>query len=889
MTTEILQSMLYHRSEKLDGLEFVVFDEVHYINDLDRGHVWEEVLILLPQHVQIVMLSATVPNTMEFADWVGRTKSRKVHVCSTTVRPVPLKHYMYVKEGAETFLFLLKSGDGPFDEQEYNNAKNHLKALQDNKREAERLRMVKDLELLQKQGVIRKQNTEEAVDSEVCQEMYINSMFNPTPDKNEHAWSEFVYDLKEKDWLPTVVFVFSRKQCGELATNLTTDLTTNDEKAAVQMLINTHIEQLEPEDRQLPQIKILEELLKKGIGIHHSGILPLLKEIVEILFQRGLVKILFATETFAMGVNMPAKTVVFSSLRKFDGVTRRYLKPEEYIQMAGRAGRRGIDKEGNIIIFSPDGPIRKEFLQPIMMGSPYRLESKFKLTYHMILNILKSRSMGTVPGIMARSYFENPMRLKREKFRKELDQIESLEKAITISLQKNVTPEAISFLTKFYDLADKYFLQWHQNKDYFFCHPNFLNNLVPGRVVKVCFGSHINQLGVLLKTYQANSKRIYDVVVLESTEAPKEHYVPHRGLDWKGTERWWHMMSLLPTMESEMKGTTHHPTLISPSYIVGLSKMKYPFQQNDVHLIYNDFKQKNHLSWENSALALQTQRLVYFIACMTTKQLPFFDENDVIFPNPELEEVVRSLSDMRADLADIAEQPINLEQFKEVFLLREVQRRRSELNFDLSDQAMSHYPDYLAKKKLLEEKNYINSDDMLLLKGSVASRIGRNELIVAELLTDNIFSNLTPEEIAAILSCLVFPLKNKLDHELEVPEGITENLKKAIVRTNAIVEDIIKQEMDRGVEEPHESMCFDLVDVIYAWACQKTFFEVQKIKNFQEGLLVRWIQQLLELLKEVESAVRLTGDPICLGKVMKAASVIRRGIAFTPSIYTTSV
>ncbi|CAG5116731.1 unnamed protein product, partial [Candidula unifasciata] len=319
MTTEILRSMLYNGSDIIRDLEWVIFDEVHYINDSERGVVWEEVLIMLPDHVSVILLSATVPNTMEFADWVGRTKKKKIYVVSTTKRPVPLEHYLYTGNSTKTCneLFLLVNAKGCFITTGYS------KAI-----EAKKERASKSSQNFGAKGI---------------------RQGNPSQDKN--TWLSVIEMLRKKDKLPVVAFTFSKKKIEENSANLqSVDLTTASEKSEIHIFFHKCISKLKGSDRSLPQVLQFEDLLKRGLGVHHSGVLPILKEVVEMLFQKGLVKILFATETFAMGVNMPARTVIFDSIRKHDGINFRNLLPGEYIQMAGRAGRRGLDTTGTVIL-----------------------------------------------------------------------------------------------------------------------------------------------------------------------------------------------------------------------------------------------------------------------------------------------------------------------------------------------------------------------------------------------------------------------------------------------------------------------------------------------------------------------------------------------------------
>ncbi|KAJ9600504.1 hypothetical protein L9F63_009194 [Diploptera punctata] len=261
MTTEILRSMLYCGSEVVRDLEYVIFDEVHYINDSERGHVWEEVLILLPDHVSIVMLSATVPNTMEFANWVGGTKKKKVYVISTLKRPIPLQHFLYTGSGGkskdERFLIVDKDGKSF-------NANGYLEACK-----AKQSRQSN-----QKASFGPKQGRQHL-----------------TPKQETTMWVGFIDHLKRNDKLPVIAFTLSRNRCDQNSSNLNSvDLTTSKEKSYILMFFHHCIQNLKPADRLLPQVVKLEDLLKRGIGVHHSGILPILKEIVEMLFQKGLVK-----------------------------------------------------------------------------------------------------------------------------------------------------------------------------------------------------------------------------------------------------------------------------------------------------------------------------------------------------------------------------------------------------------------------------------------------------------------------------------------------------------------------------------------------------------------------------------------------------------------------
>ena len=381
MTTEILLQMIYNGSDVIRDLEWVIFDEVHYVNDPERGHVWEEVFIMLPDHVNLVLLSATVSNIVEFADWLGRVRNRKTFVVYTYRRPVPLEHFLYTGSNGKTMdeRFLIVDKEGKFILKGYKDAEGK-----------------KNERLKKHQTNFGPKERRDTVSWQVERNIYIN----------------LIRHLKKEDKLPTICFTFSRKRCDDNATMLmsieTLDLNTGEEKGRTLKFIQRHLyTRLKQDDMKLPQVLNTIEMLKCGFGVHHSGILPILKEITEILFCQGLVKVLFATETFAMGVNMPARTVVFDSIKKHDGRNLRNLLPSEYIQMAGRAGRRGKDLTGTVILLCKALVPDLIDLQAMMLGKASQLESQFRITYSMVLNLLRAREQLGIENILEKSFGEH--------------------------------------------------------------------------------------------------------------------------------------------------------------------------------------------------------------------------------------------------------------------------------------------------------------------------------------------------------------------------------------------------------------------------------------------------------------------------------------------------
>lgn len=236
-----------------------------------------------------------------------------------------------------------------------------------------------------------------------------NAKYKPYKKSEDQQYKELVIRLRDNNLLPCVIFAFSRDKVDHRGEKLSSvNLLDDNERNIVMGFANHALDRLNPIDRHLPQIEFVTKLLEKGVGVHHSGILPILKEIVEILFSRGLIKVLVATETFAMGLNMPTKTVVFCELRKFDGINHRYLFSGEYTQMSGRAGRRGKDQKGFIIMFFKDKkkvpPLTE--LKTIVESKARTLESKFRIRYNQICNVLNTEGM-SMEDLISKSFLEN--------------------------------------------------------------------------------------------------------------------------------------------------------------------------------------------------------------------------------------------------------------------------------------------------------------------------------------------------------------------------------------------------------------------------------------------------------------------------------------------------
>jgi len=364
------------------------------------------VLLLLPRRIGLIFLSATSPNKEEFAEWVGRVKRKRVHVLSTSKRPVPLTHFLFTCNTADMSLLMDGAAIDVADSEGWKGG--NYKLL------SEKLAVMRDRNKRKGGGGGGGAHPNAASHGGGYGHSSggggggaAGKMGGGATRQEKQTWVQLVTLLQEKTLLPAIIFCFSKKKCEEVAfTGMASVLlTTARERGVITAFFDSALHRLSPIDRVLPQITRLKSLLVRGIGVHHSGLLPMMKECVELLFARGLIKLLVVTETFAMGISMPTRAVIFNGIRKHDGERWRELTAGEYTQMAGRSGRRGLDTRGVVIIMAwGDYLSEQSVLRDMMMGKPTSLRSQFRLTCNMILNVMRTDL--PVTSMMARSYAE---------------------------------------------------------------------------------------------------------------------------------------------------------------------------------------------------------------------------------------------------------------------------------------------------------------------------------------------------------------------------------------------------------------------------------------------------------------------------------------------------
>ncbi|KAJ5665768.1 rRNA-processing arch domain-containing protein [Penicillium maclennaniae] len=812
MTTEILRSMLYRGSEIMREVQWVIFDEIHYMRDQNRGVVWEETIILLPDKVRYVFLSATIPNAMQFAEW----------------------HYFF-PTGAEG-IHLVVDEKGVFREENFQKA---MGSIADKKGED-----VANPNAKQKgRGKDKK----------------IAKGGNQGPSDI----FKIVRMIMLKKYNPVIVFSFSKRECENGALQLSR-LAFNDdsEKEMVSKVFDSAIAMLSPEDRALPQIQHILPLLRRGVGVHHSGLLPILKETIEILFQEGLIKVLFATETFSIGLNMPAKTVVFTSVRKFDGTSQRWVTPSEFIQMSGRAGRRGLDERG-IVIMMVGEEMDPVVAKTIVRGEQDHLNSAFHLGYNMILNLM--RVEGISPEFMLERCFKQFQNTGNVSgLEKELHELEE-QKA-------NMAIEDEGTIREYYDLR-KQLDGFAEDVQAVISHPNYaLPFFQAGRLVQVKDKDQDFGWGAVVKYTKRQPPK-------NSTEEipPSKEYI---------------VDVLLKIADGPSVGTK-------------------TFQ--DLPPGVRPAKEGEKFRMEVVPVAIGCIHAIAHLRIFLPKDLTSVDSRNGV--KRALDEVAKRFPDGYALLDPIENMGIKDESFKKLLRKIEVLESRllsnplhssprlpelyeqyaekvnlgtkiKEIKKKITD-AMSiiQLDELKCRKRVLRRFGFINEAEVVQLKARVACEISTgDELMLAELLFNGFFNNLTPEQCAAVISCFVFEEKVK-----EAPALSKDELAKPLKEIQAQARIIAKvsQESKMAVNEDEyvQSFHWELMEVIYEWANGKGFADICKMTDVYEGSLIRVFRRLEECLRQMAQAAKVMGSEDLESKFEEALTKVRRDIVAAQSLY----
>ncbi|KAK5110738.1 ATP-dependent RNA helicase mtr4 [Meristemomyces frigidus] len=849
MTTEILRSMLYRGSEIMREVAWVVFDEVHYMRDKSRGVVWEETIILLPDKVRYVFLSATIPNAMQFAEWITKNHNQPCHVVYTDFRPTPLQHYFF-PAGADG-IHLVVDEKGVFREDNFNKA---MTSIADKAGDDGTDPMAK------RKGRGKDKKTNKGGKKEGPTDIY-----------------KIVKMIMMKNYNPVIVFSFSKRECENYALQMS-QLAFNDEseKAMVSKVFNSAIEMLSDEDKELPQIQHILPLLRRGIGIHHSGLLPILKETIEILFQEGLIKVLFATETFSIGLNMPAKTVVFTSVRKFDGVAERWVTPSEFIQMSGRAGRRGLDERG-IVIMMIDDKMQPQVAKDIVRGEQDKLNSAFYLGYNMILNLL--RVEGISPDFMLeRCFFQFQNAASVTGLEKELSVLEQKKAEMVIEDEYQIK--------EYYDLRQTLDGYGRDMKAVITHQDYLLKFLQSGRLVRVKYKDYDFGWGAVvnfMKVRPGKGQTQDDIPVGQAVVVDV-------------------LMNVAADVTPPPAGSKLNDDLppgVRPPAPGEKGKMEVVGVMNGTidsigHIrifLPNDLRSPDQRTTVRKSLEEISKRFPDGIAILDPIENMGITDDSFKRLLRKIEVLEHKL--LTSPIHTSPDLPILYDQYagKEA-LKTAIKLQRSKIQSALSVLQLDELKN---RKRVLRRLGFINDHDVVQLKARVACEISTgDELVLSELLFNRFFNPLTPALCAAVLSVFIF--EEKVQEAPALREELAEPFRQilAMARTVAKVSAECKVLLSAagggsggaaGEEEYLKGFKSELMEVVFAWTQGASFATICKMTDVYEGSLIRCFRRLEELLRQVAQASRAMGNEELEQKFEAALGLVRRDLVAAQSLY----
>jgi ATP-dependent RNA helicase DOB1 len=855
MTTEVLRGMLYRGSEIVREVKWIIFDEVHYMRDKERGVVWEESIIHAPEGSKMVFLSATLPNSFQFAQWITRLHDHPCHVVYTDHRPTPLQHYAFPKGGSG--LHLIVDDRGNFRDENYRALSN----------------AIDDVEAKRKaggkgggRGGGGRGGGRGGGGRGGGGRGGGRGAGAGGDDAGGEDISKVMTMIKKKDMYPVICFSFSRRECEEHPKALkNVDFTNDEEKAHIRTIFNHALTQcMAEEDRDLDAVTKILPLLEKGVGIHHSGLLPIVKELVEILFGESLVKCLFATETFAMGLNMPAKTVVFTSTEKFDGTEMRLLAPGEYTQMSGRAGRRGKDDRGTCIIMV-DKKLEKEQLRGVCLGTPQPLNSEFKLTYYSILNLLK-RAEGVVNAeyVIERSFhqFQHAEAVPRHKAR-----LVEIEEEMTA-----MTHEHEAGVKAYHDLRREISACEAEMRARIVSPENAMRFLKPGRMIRVKHDGLDFGWGVVVHVAAdaAGNDHVVDTLLQcapgasEGKLAPASRGgPPSRAIDPDAT------CEVLPVSLAEC---VHELSAIRVTLPDDLRLRKNSesvgLALNELHQRYADdaFPRIDPIADMGidddafAATAARCEALEKKLAKTATfKALQKEKKGDE--GGEETKRV--ALYEKRAKLE---EEAATLR--SKVRSLSAVGEFRKELK---------------SRAKVLKRLGHVDDALVVKLKGRAACEIDTaDELLVTELMFNGCFTRLDASQLVAL--CSMFMPVEKVKH-YTTPEALTPAIEELTTAAREIATLQKECKLDIDVDEFVDSFKPVLCEVVFDWSKGARFDDVMKKTDLFEGTVIRALRRLDELMMELHRAACAVGDEALAKKFEEGAKSLRHGVVFATSLY----
>lgn len=748
MTTEVLRNMIYARSTTLENLGFVVLDEVHFLGDKFRGAVWEEILIHLPQEIPVISLSATVSNVEEFGEWLTTVRG-EIRIILSETRPVPL--HQYVLQGND-FFPLLSEERAP--------NKDLVRIAQN----YQRVYRTRDM-----RGEYRQLPRSEVIDK-----------------------------LAERNMLPAIFFIFSRAACDAAVKSCSKlDLTTAVEKSLIRLRIEALANVIAPEDLNALNFGEWSKALERGIASHHAGLIPPFKELTEELFQAGFIRVVFATETLALGINMPAKTVVLEKLTKWNGEGHVEISPGEFTQLTGRAGRRGIDIEGNaVIIWSPEVDILS--LAGLATTRTYPLRSSFYPTYNMAVNLLSKSDKSTARELLASSFA----------------QFQADRSVVGIARQIAKNENAIREINKEID-----------------CHlGDFTSYAAIRRKIKEYEKSERNQkvsLPQVIEVLGAVNRGA--VLAIGGGRRNGIALVIERGHDY------------------------------ARPLVITLDKRVHRLNPNDCQYgvnVVGQLKIPGGLSHKN---AKDKSNWIELFRDSGIKRNAGVIDEDVFLA--EMKSKLRShpchACNEREEHARISERSDRLE--REILDLQKRVENRTQVIPRTFDQICS----------VLSELNYIKGEEIAVEGQMLSSIYSEFDLLVSESIRENIWKDLTPAELASVLSAIIFEARNDEEAKMKTPKGAILEAIKSMERIWFTIHSLERENRLDTMRQIDTGLTW----ATYRWASGASLGEVLANTDLTAGDFVRQMKQLLDLLTQISSLA----IPISFA-ASEATKLLKRGV-----------
>ncbi len=817
MTTEVLRNMIYAGSSTISGLAWVVMDEVHYLADRFRGAVWEEVIILLPDSVGVVALSATVSNAEEFGDWIATVRG-DTEIVVEEKRPVPL--WQQVMVGRRLFDL--------FTDDEHREVNSSLA------REGDRMR--REAEEAEP-GAYRHRVNSEVI--RIARDADRDEQFRRRPPSRggrrpsgrSHltpSRAEVVEVLNQHGLLPAIVFIFSRAGCD----------------AAVEQVLASGIRLTDPAERREIREIALErtidipdadlavlgydswlDALERGVASHHAGMLPVFKEVVEELFSEGLLKVVFATETLALGINMPARTVVLERLVKWNGETHAEITPGEYTQLTGRAGRRGIDVEGDAVVVWHNG-LDPQMLAGLASTRTYPLRSSFAPSYNMAVNLVGSLGRSRAREVLETSFAQfqadrGVVGLARQLTRDE-DVLEGYRQAMTCHLGDF---EEYARLRR--DLSDR-----------------------EKELVKEGAVRHRNDIGDSLAALNPG-----DVVIVPSGRRAGPAVVLDTGLDDGSEPR-----PLLMTLDRQVRRIAP-AELTAP--LTAIARVKIP----------KDFSARSAQSRRALATALRDKAAHAQGEAQgrpEKRRSGSGEDNQVLDLRAAIRRHPCHGCNEREDHARWAERFHRLD--------REISGSRRRIE-ERTNTIARQFDRVLA---LLGELGYVSGTGETLVRtdaGSLLSRIYTDQdLLAAESIRRGLWDHLDAPSLAAVAASLVYESRNSDDNEdPKVPNGPVRKALDDMLALSAELASLEKGHRLAFIRTPDLGFCW----AIHRWTSGVKLERVLRDSELAAGDFVRWVKQVIDLLGQIAQAS--AGTPV-QQRANEAIDAIMRGVVAYSSV-----